>query len=228
MANKNDPMKRRVAGLIAGLVINAVGNGLTVSTNMGTSPWTASEVNLAYLFHLPVGIPIFTIGALAAIVNQILIKQFDKVRFFGELLFVGFFSYFVDIFLDFFNKLGVPNLPIWLKIILCFIGIFTFCCAISFYQRANIFMHPSDDTTNILRFRYFKGNVIKAQLVNFSVALIIIIVCVALTHKIYSVNIGTIICLFANGPLIAFADRHLWHSLHHNFRVIKPITDRDN
>lgn len=28
--------------------------------------------------------------------------------------------------------------------------------------------------------------------------------------------------------LIAFADRHLWHSLHHNFRVIKPITDRNN
>lgn len=95
MADKNDPMKRRIAGLIAGLVINAVGNGLTVSTNMGTSPWTASEVNLAYLFHLPVGVPIFTIGVLAAIVNQILIKQFDKVRFFGELLFVGFFSYFV-------------------------------------------------------------------------------------------------------------------------------------
>lgn len=224
MAQKNDSMSLRLTALIVGLVVNAIGNGLTVSTNMGTSPWTASEVNLAHLFNVSVGWPMFIVGSLTTIANQIMIKKFDKVRFFGELLFIAFFSYFVDIFLAFFNKIGVPKLPIWLKIILCLIGIFTFCCAISFYQRANIFMHPNDDTTNIIRFQYFKGNVVKAQLVNFSIPLIIIVVCVLISHQIYSVNIGMIVCVFANGPLIGFADKYLWHSLHHNFRVIKPIT----
>lgn len=85
----------------------------------------------------------FIVGSLTAIANQTMIKEFDKIRFFGELLFIAFFSYFVDIFLAIFNHLGVPNLPTWLKIILCFVGIFTFCCAISFYQRANLFMHPN-------------------------------------------------------------------------------------
>ncbi|RVU70404.1 MULTISPECIES: YitT family protein [Lactobacillus] len=225
MAHQNDSLKTRIAGLIAGLVINAVGNGLTVSTNMGTSPWTASEVNLAHLFNVSVGWPMFIVGSLTAIANQIMIKKFDKIRFFGELLFIACFSYFVDIFLAFFNHLGVPELPTWLKIILCFIGIFTFCCAISFYQRANIFMHPNDDTTNIIRFQYCKGNVIKAQLINFSIPLAIIVICVLISHQVYSVNIGTILCMFANGPLINFADQHLWHSLHHNFRVMHPITE---
>lgn len=226
MTQKNDPLSLRISALIVGLIVNAVGNGLTVSTNMGTSPWTASEVNLAHLFNVSVGWPMFIVGSLTAIANQIMIKKFDKIRFFGELLFIAFFSYFVDIFLALFNALGVPNLPTWLKVILCFIGIFTFCCAISFYQRANLFMHPNDDTTNIIRFQYLKGNVVKAQLVNFSVPLTIIIICVIITHQIYSVNIGTIICMFANGPLIGFSDKHLWHSLHHNFRVMQPITDR--
>ncbi|NRN76838.1 YczE/YyaS/YitT family protein [Lactobacillus helveticus] len=202
MTHKNDPLSLRISALIVGLVVNAVGNGLTVSTNMGTSPWTASEVNLAHLFNVSVGLPMFIVGNLTAIANQTMIKEFDKIRFFGELLFIAFFSYFVDIFLAIFNHLGVPNLPTWLKIILCFVGIFTFCCAISFYQRANLFMHPHDDTTNIIRFQYLKGNVVKAQLVNFSVPLAIIIICVIITHQIYSVNIGTIICMFANGPLI--------------------------
>ncbi|WP_307811834.1 hypothetical protein [Lactobacillus helveticus] len=55
MTHKNDPLSLRISALIVGLVVNAVGNGLTVSTNMGTSPWTASEVNLAHLFNVSVG-----------------------------------------------------------------------------------------------------------------------------------------------------------------------------
>ncbi|KRL82009.1 YczE/YyaS/YitT family protein [Lactobacillus ultunensis] len=223
MEEKNDSLSLRITALIVGLLINAIANGLTVSTNMGTSPWTASEVNLAHLFNIPVGLPILIVGILTIIVNQILLKHFDKIRFFGELLFITCFSYFVNIFVDFFDRLGIPDLPVWLKIILCFSGIFSFCCGISFYQRANLFMHPNDDTTNILRFEYFKGNVVKAQLVNFSVPTLIIVICVLFTHKVYSINVGTILCLFANGPLINFADKYLWHSLHHNFRIIKPI-----
>ncbi|NRN81240.1 hypothetical protein IMAU30115_01315 [Lactobacillus helveticus] len=57
MTHKNDPLSLRISALIVGLVVNAVGNGLTVSTNMGTSPWTASEVNLAHLFNVSVGLP---------------------------------------------------------------------------------------------------------------------------------------------------------------------------
>lgn len=40
-------MSIRILALIIGLVMNALGNGLTVATNVGTSPWTASEVNIA-------------------------------------------------------------------------------------------------------------------------------------------------------------------------------------
>lgn len=217
--NKNNTMTTRIMALLLGLVINALGNGITVATNMGAAPWTASEVNLAAMTHMSVGMMMFIVGVLVAIANQILIRQWDKWRFFGEVAFIAGFSYFINIFIAFFNWLGLPHWPIYLRLPICFLGVVIFCAAISLYQRANLIMHPNDDTTNILRFLYFKRRVGVAQLVNFLVPITIIVVTFLITHRILSVNIGTLFCIFCNGPLIGMADRHLWPGLYHNFRV---------
>ncbi len=216
---QNNPMSIRVLALILGLLLNALGNGLTVSTTVGTSPWTASEVNIGKLVGTTVGLPMFTVGVLVAITNQILIRQWDKWRFFGEVAFIACFSYFVDVFVAFFNWCGVPQLPFLIRTILCFLGVATFCCAISIYQRANLVMHPNDDTTNILRFLYFHNKVVVAQLVNFIPPIVIMVVTFCMSGRLYAINIGTLFALLANGPLIGFFDRHIWHGLRHNFRV---------
>lgn len=199
--------------------MNALGNGLTVATNVGTSPWTASEVNIAQLVGTSVGLPMFCISVLVAIVNQLLIRQWDPLRFFGEIGFIACFSYFVNVFVAFFTWLGVPHLPFLLRAVLCFLGVATFCCAISIYQRANLVMHPNDDTTNILRFLYCHNRVVVAQLVNFIPPIVIMVVTFLISGHLYAINIGTLFALLANGPLIGFFDRHVWHGLTHNFRV---------
>lgn len=212
-------MGTRIVALLLGLVINALGNGLTVATNMGAAPWTAAEVNLAALVHASVGLTMFIVGALVAVANQLLIRRWDGWRFGGEIAFIAGFSYFIDVFIALFNHLGVPTLPVLVRVGLCLLGIMIFCAAISFYQRANLIMHPNDDTTNILRFLYFHGRVGKAQLVNFLVPLGLLVITTVIGHHLYSVNVGTVFCVLFNGPLIGFADRHFWLSLHHNFRV---------
>lgn len=199
--------------------MNALGNGLTVATNVGTSPWTASEVNIAQLVGTSVGLPMFCVGVLVAIVNQLLIRQWDPLRFFGEIGFIACFSYFVNVFVAFFTWLGVPHLLFLLRAVLCFLGVATFCCAISIYQRANLVMHPNDDTTNILRFLYCRNRVVVAQLVNFIPPIVIMVVTFLISGHLYAINIGTLFALLANGPLIGFFDRHVWHGLTHNFRV---------
>lgn len=199
--------------------MNALGNGLTVATNVGTSPWTASEVNIAQLVGTSVGLPMFCVSVLVAIVNQLLIRQWDPLRFFGEIGFIACFSYFVNVFVAFFTWLGVPHLPFLLRAVLCFLGVATFCCAISIYQRANLVMHPNDDTTNILRFLYCHNRVVVAQLVNFIPPIVIMVVTFLISGHLYAINIGTLFALLANGPLIGFFDRHVWHGLTHNFRV---------
>lgn len=69
MNNANNTMPTRVIALIVGLVLNALGSGLTVATNMGAAPWTAAEVNLAYVCHISIGLMIFLVGVLVTITN---------------------------------------------------------------------------------------------------------------------------------------------------------------
>lgn len=216
---QNNSMSIRILALVVGLLLNAFGNGLTVSTTVGTSPWTVSEVNIAELIGTMVGLPMFVVGTLTAIANQLLIRQWDKWRFFGEVAFIACFSSFVDIFVNFFNHCGVPTLPFIVRTGLCFLGVAIFCCAISIYQRANLVMHPNDDTTNILRFLYCHNKVVVAQLVNFIPPIVIMVVTFCLSGRLYAINVGTLFALLANGPLIGFFDRHIWHGLKHNFRV---------
>ncbi|WP_119326460.1 hypothetical protein [Companilactobacillus musae] len=212
-------IQARIIGLVSGLVLNAFGNGLCISANMGSGLWTASAVNMNKWFGWNTGLLLFIIGVMNAIINQFLIKRFDGKRLIGEILYVMFFSYFVNVFTNLLNMVGVPSLPIVIRTILSCLGVVFFCVAISLYQRANIVMHPNDDTTNILRFLYLKGNSTAAQIIDFIPPIIIIIISGITIHNVYSVNIGTVFSFIFNGILIATADKWIWPALKHNFKT---------
>ncbi|KRK95784.1 hypothetical protein FC88_GL002181 [Companilactobacillus futsaii JCM 17355] len=201
------------------MILNAFGNGLCISADMGSGLWTASAVNMTKWFGWNTGLLLFIIGVINAITNQFLIRRLDIRRLIGEVLYVMFFSYFVNVFTILLNFLGVPSLPIFIRIILSCLGVVFFCVAISLYQRANIVMHPNDDTTNILRFLYLKGNSTAAQIIDFIPPIIIIIVAGIALGQVYSVNIGTIFSFIFNGILIASADKWVWPALKHNFKT---------
>ncbi|MDG9737600.1 hypothetical protein [Lentilactobacillus parabuchneri] len=205
---------------MSGLILNAFGNALTISANMGSAVWTASAVNYSHWFNVNVGMILFFIGLLNAITNQILLKYLDWPRFIGEVLYVCFFSYFVNIFVQGFELLGVGQLPIVVRGILACLGIIFFCTAISLYQRANLLMHPNDDTTNILRFMYLKKSAVAAQLIDFIPPIIAMVISFAVTKNLYAVNVGTIFSILFNGLIIQTADRYVWPKLKHNFKVL--------
>ncbi len=209
----------RVFALVIGLVLNAFGNALSVSSNAGSGIWTAAAVNIAYWIHGNVGIILLILGVCSALLNQILIRQVDLPRFIGEVVFISCFSYFIDLFVDLFAKLGIPNLPLGWRMVLSVVGVTIFASSISIYQRANLVMHPNDDTSNILRFMYLGGRATVSQYVDFIPPIIMIVICVIGTHQLYSVNVGTLYSILFNGVIIAAADEHIMPGLHHNFRV---------
>ncbi|KRK63715.1 hypothetical protein FC72_GL001188 [Companilactobacillus tucceti DSM 20183] len=86
-------------------------------------------------------------------------------------------------------------------------------------------MHPNDDTTNILRFFYLKGNSTAAQVIDFVPPTIVVIIAFFMTGNIFSVNIATLFSILFNGVLIATADKLIWPSLKHNFKV-KNIVEK--
>ncbi len=212
-------LKERWIGLIAGLICNAFGNALSIAGNMGSGVWSASAVNLHNWTGVGLGVLLFCIGVINAITNQILIHHWDGKRFFGEVLFVMFFGTFVQYFVRWFDSIGVNTAPIIWRLILSCTGIALFCVGISLYQRANIVMHPNDDTTNILRFMYLKGNATASQLLDFLPPLIVCAIAYFPTGRIDSINLATLFSIICNGFIIAAADRYIWPHLTHNFRT---------
>ncbi|MQS76347.1 hypothetical protein [Companilactobacillus halodurans] len=186
---------------------------------MGSGLWTVAAVNLDKWLGLNTGLLLFIFGVINALTNQVLIKHFDGKRLVGEVLYVMFFSYFVDVFTNLLNSMGIPNLPMLIRAVLSCLGVVFFCIAISLYQRANIVMHPNDDTTNILRFFYLKGNATAAQVIDFLPPIILIIIAGVALKAVYSVNVGTLFSFIFNGILIATADKWIWPALKHNFKT---------
>nr|WP_279403843.1 hypothetical protein [Secundilactobacillus kimchicus] len=134
---------------------------------MGSGVWTASAVNISGWVGWPLGTLLFIIGTINAITNQFLIRRLDIIRFVGEMCFIVFFSTIVQFFTRWFAAIGIGDLPVVVRTFVSALGIFLFCIGISLYQRANIVMHPNDDTTNILRFLYVHGNATASQLIDF-------------------------------------------------------------
>lgn len=209
----------RLLALVIGLVLNALGNALSVSANFGSGIWTAACVNIANWLHGDVGLILFIVGVGSATLNLFLIRHWDGWRWIGEVVFIASFSYFIDLFVALFKHWGVPDLATPWRILLSILGVTIFAISISIYQRANIVMHPNDDTSNILRFRYLHGRATLSQFVDFVPPIIMLIICVLGTHRLYSVNVATIYSMLFNGIIIAWTDEHILPSLHHNFRV---------
>lgn len=194
---------------------------------MGSAVWTASAVNYSNWFGLNVGIILFAIGFLNTVTNQLLIKHWEWRRFVGELCYIAFVSYFINLFVKLLEAAGIGSLPILVRAILSCLGATTFCIAISLYQRANILMHPNDDTTNILRFFYLKGNAVAAQLVDFVPPVLAMAISFAVTKNLYAVNVGTIFSILFNGLIIQTADKVIWPKLKHNFKSLTSPSIKD-
>ncbi|MTV81598.1 hypothetical protein [Secundilactobacillus folii] len=189
---------------------------------MGSGLWTASAVNLNNWTGVSLGLLLFFIGVINAITNQVLIHHFDGKRLVGEIVYVAFFGTIVQYSAQLFEALGVGRTPVIMRLIFSCLGIVLFCIGISLYQRANIIMHPNDDTTNILRFLYLKGNATASQLLDFVPPAVVIIITFFATKQILSVNLATLFSIFGNGILIATSDQWIWPHLTHNFRA-KPV-----
>lgn len=201
--------------LIIGLLFNAVGNGITVATNMGSAPWTASAANLANVAHAPIGAFLWLYGIVAAIFAAILIGHFDVRRFISNLAFVFLFGLIINYISQLFISLGMMQLPWYWRILIDLAGIVMIAFGISITQRIQIVLHPLDDVVVITRFKYFHGNATVSQLVNFMIPMLISLAVWAVTHELVALNVGTIVSFLAQGMIVGWADKHVFSQLVH-------------
>ena len=198
------------------IVINTFFNALSVVTNMGSAVWTASATNLSEWSGFSLGNVLMMMGVIVAIANLLLIQKFDYLRLIRNLLFVFPFSYLLQFWRDWFVSIGVPSMALAWKIILDIIAIVGVSLAVSLYQRSNLIIHPNDDLPYILRFKFMHGNSVLSQWTSNIPPILIIIISAIATHKLYAVNIGTVLSVAFQGYLIGWGDQHFFRGLKHH------------
>ncbi|WP_416353039.1 hypothetical protein ACNAN0_07865 [Agrilactobacillus fermenti] len=147
-----------ISFLILSIILNATGNGLTVSLNLGSALWTASGVNLSHLLHFNLKWLLIIYGVVVVIINAVILQKIEPRRILNNFVFMVPFSYLVGVFADTFDLLNLQRFDLVLRILLDCFGIILIAIAVSIYQRVNILLHPNDDFMQIIRFRFFKGN----------------------------------------------------------------------
>ncbi|WP_089087752.1 fructose permease [Secundilactobacillus pentosiphilus] len=211
------------------LVINSLGNVLTLVTSthihpsfLGSAYWTAAESNLGHallgdnsqvLFWA-----FFVLGMLVAFLNAALMHQLEWKRILGNLAFLLPFSLFIQWFANIFNRL-MPNayspLMVALYVLINFLGVACMGTAISIYQRVNLVLHPADDLTQILRYRYCRGNATIAMWFSYVPPTIMGIIAALMTGSLTNFGLGTIFAFLFQGSITGIADRIVFPKLKH-------------
>ncbi|MFD1317708.1 hypothetical protein [Loigolactobacillus zhaoyuanensis] len=215
MAKMQD-LRQRLDFLVLSILMNAAGNALTISTHLGSAVWTGSSVNLSNWIHIPLGTTLFIYGIVITFANQLLLGHFDRRRFFSNLLYAIPFSYLVSLFTFGWNWIGIAQLNLLSRLLLDTLGILTVSAAVSIYQRANILMHPNDDLSYILRFKFLKGSAILGQWVSYAPPLLITLLAFIATGKLDAIGYGTVLALVAQGALMKWSDVHVFPQLKHH------------
>ncbi|GAP02597.1 hypothetical protein FPFC_020440 [Fructobacillus pseudoficulneus] len=206
----------RLLFFFLGLLLVAVGNALSIVSGAGNGLWTAAALGLALVTKIPLAVVLFLIGIMILAVNVFLAKHWSWLTVIGEFLFVLFFSQLIHLFVNFLLPLNIAAVNYWLRVLLAIGGITIVCLGTSFYQRANLWMYPTDSLTVLLTLRFFPRNVARAQLVAFLMPVLIIAVVGLSTQQVIGVQVGTVFSLLCNGLLIAFFNRHICPSLTSN------------
>lgn len=211
--------KQRMDFLGLSILMNAAGNALTISTDLGSAVWTGSSVNLSNWIHIPLGTTLFIYGIVITVANQIILGHFDRRRFFSNLLYAFPFSYLVSFITLFWNWVGVPHYGLVAKVVLDTVGILVIAMAVSIYQRSNILMHPNDDLSYILRFKFLHGSAILGQWVSYVPPILITVVSVIATGQLKAIGYGTILALVAQGAMMSWSDTHVFPQLKHHVDI---------
>lgn len=210
---------QRMRFLAFSIFLNSAANALTISTNLGSAVWTGSSVNLANWIHVPLGTTLFIYGIVITLLNQLLLGRFDRRRLVSNLLYIIPFSYLVEWIGYFWDWLGVGQLGLVARIIVDIIGLTGVAFAVSIYQRCNIIMHPNDDLSYIIRFRFLHGSAIIAQWASYLPPVIIIALSYWATGQLHAIGFGTIWALVTQGAVMGWADVHVFSRLKHHVDV---------
>lgn len=184
-----------------GIILNSIGNSLTIVTNLGSLLWPASIVNMMHALHWTMFDSIFTEGIIVSILTEILEERSSWKEWREELIFLLPYSFFMQLFANIWRIWRIDQLPIIIRSVVDLIGLFISFAGLAMYSECAWCFHPHDALSSCLKRRLSPKFM---KLFNIIVPLVIIFLCSFKNHTIFALHIGTIIGLLIQTRFTGF------------------------
>lgn len=192
---------------IFSIIVNAFGNFLLIKSQMGSGPWIAASMGIAYSSNLQIGVCSIILNFLVYIPIIIISKKFQIFKLIGSFFVAYVFGRFLDIYLNIFSWFNPEN--ILSRGITFLLGDLILSAGISVYLRLNIAMNPFDQFLKTVN-EFLISDIKKANYVYLGVPLLIAII-FGIYNDFYfnGIGLGTIFMFFFNGIFINYFNKKI-------------------
>ena len=195
-----------------GLISLAFGVILNTKSNLGVSPVTLIPYFITYITRLPIGTSIFFFNMVYFIMELVrMYKKRSNPCIFLHILFSLAFGWFSNLFSHFIT---LNPKALTLQLITLLFAIFFTCLGVIMMITMDLVASPPDALVNEMSITFRKDYGLCKNILDAVCVFLIIILCLSVTHKIVSIEIGTVSCMIINGRVMYLLNR-----------VLKPTFD---
>lgn len=200
-------MKQKLWYLFISIFLNTLGSSIIVIANVGVSPYSAAGLNMEAVFPISLGTALLLTSIILQIVTVIVERNIPLRRIIFDFVFMFCYSYGVDFWLYLFKGMEINS--VFMNYIIFVLGMFIVAVAVSIYLQLNLVLHPIDLFFKMLKDRLFHGNVVKAQLLNYGIPIVISVILGLLNHDILALSVGTFIYFLFFGKILDIVDKRM-------------------
>lgn len=184
---------------VLSISLNALGNSLMITANLGSSPWTSAGQNLVSIMPLSIGSAIILLNLFSFGLSYLLKVRFTLWIIIKSVALSFIFGLFIDVFVFLLRIIFVPE-NVWIRLLYLVIGINFIAIALSVYFQCNSVYLPLDYL--LQAFAKLKKNYTVGTILCMSIPLSISSIICLFQHHLTGVGIGTILFVFGVGFLI--------------------------
>lgn len=137
-----------------GLVVVALGVGLSIKSNLGIAPLSCIPTVLSLKFtHISVGTFTWLFNLLFIVIQAFILKKDFKWTHVMQVLPILIFGYMVDGAIWLFDALNAPATTYWVQIVLSLVAVFLTAVGIRLEVVGEGWILPADNTLNVITLR---------------------------------------------------------------------------
>ena len=199
-----------------GLIVVALGVGLSIKSNLGIAPLSCIPTILNLKFtHISVGTFTWAFNLLFIVIQAFILKKDFKWSHLMQVLPIFIFGYMVDGAIWLFDAINTPATNYWIQLLLCVAAVVLTAVGIRLEVVGQGWILPADNTLHIVTQR--TGAQFSVVKVIMDVALVAITVVLALLFfrlftgngHTFVVREGTLIQAVFTGICMQFTDQHI-------------------